>query len=255
MNQTSKTEDWLALWLYGAELLLNPSPGKILGGYESVDSRRRFDRHLRRLQQRRLLQSSRLDGRRTFRLTDRGRLLAHGGRDPAERWGRRWDGRWRMVLFDLPSRRQSARVRLIRWLHQQHFGCLQRSVWVHPDTVALLRPALQEWAADAGKATVVEARCAAGFSDTAIVAAAWNFQKINQCYADYLRVASEASQRMRKGSRSGTALARWLRQERAAWLEAVSRDPLLPQVLLPPGYQGRQAAAARQAALAEVQRL
>ena len=30
-------------------------------------------------------------------------MHALGGRDPQEQWARPWDGRWRLVLFDVPT--------------------------------------------------------------------------------------------------------------------------------------------------------
>ena len=42
------------------------------------------------------LKAQELD-RQGLRLTDEGRLQALGGRDSEERWGRRWDGKWRLV--------------------------------------------------------------------------------------------------------------------------------------------------------------
>jgi phenylacetic acid degradation operon negative regulatory protein len=249
VDRTNKSEDWLALLLYSADILLNPSPAKILGGFESWDYQNRFSRQVRRLQHRQLLRPSRIAGKRTFRLTQQGRLTAHGGRDPFECWERAWDDKWRIVLFDLPTHRQSARVKLIRWLREHHFGCLQRSVWVHPDPAVLPRPMLQEWAGDAARVTVVEARCLPGYSDRAIVVGAWNFQEINQAYERYLRVADQASQYPSKARTTGHELANWLRVERTTWLDAVSRDPLLPEPLLPAGYLGKRAAAARKGAV------
>ena len=252
VNRANKSEDWLALLLYSADLLLNPSPAKILGGYESWHYPRQFNRQLRRLKYRHLVRPSRIAGKRMFRLTDQGRLIAHGGRDPFERWGRAWDNKWRIVLFDLPTHRQSARVRLIRWLRQHHFGCLQRSVWVHPDSAVLPKPTLQEWAGDAARLTVVEASCLPGYSDSAIVIGAWHFDEINQAYEAYLRVADQAAQLPSKARTAGRELANWLRMERETWLDAVSHDPLLPEPLLPAGYLGKRAAAARQRALADL---
>jgi DNA-binding transcriptional regulator PaaX len=92
----NKAEDWLALLLYGADLLLNPSPAKIVAGCQSREDRQGLGRHLRRLQQRQLLRSSRRPGERALQLTDRGRLLALGGRDPFDLWRRQWDGKRRM---------------------------------------------------------------------------------------------------------------------------------------------------------------
>jgi phenylacetic acid degradation operon negative regulatory protein len=253
MHPTSKADDWLALLLCGADLLLNPSPAKILENYESWDYRRGLGRHLRRLQQRQLLQSSWRSEGRTFQLTNRGRLHALGGRDPVDLWQRPWDGQWRMLLFDLPTRRQATRVKLIRWLRQHQFGYLQHSVWIHPDPVPPLREMLIEWAGDAETVTVMEATCAPGYSDAAIVGGAWDFEEINRRYEGYVHVAAKAPQIQRRPGGSPARLGGWLRQERAAWLHAVSLDPLLPEALLPPGYLGQRAAGVRQEALASAQ--
>jgi DNA-binding transcriptional regulator PaaX len=51
------------------------------------------------------------------------------------RWSRKWDGRWRLLLFDLPVRQQRLRLPLWRWLRRQHFGYLQQSVWIVPDSI------------------------------------------------------------------------------------------------------------------------
>ena len=72
------------------------------------------------------------DGR-VLRLTEEGRLHALGGRDPQRLWARRWDQRWRLVIFDVPMGKDSARRKLRRYLCDRHFGYLQDSVWVSPD--------------------------------------------------------------------------------------------------------------------------
>ena len=38
-----------------------------------------------------------------------------------------------MVVFDLPEAKNKLRVRLRRFLQEQHFGYLQNSVWITPD--------------------------------------------------------------------------------------------------------------------------
>ncbi len=45
---------------------------------------------------------------------------------------KRWDGRWRVVIFDIWERRRSTRDRLRRMLKRAGFYKVQNSVWVHP---------------------------------------------------------------------------------------------------------------------------
>ncbi|MBI5004332.1 CRISPR-associated endonuclease Cas2 [Candidatus Kaiserbacteria bacterium] len=46
---------------------------------------------------------------------------------------RRWDRRWRMVIFDIPERRRAVRERLRILMHEFGFLRLQNSVWISPD--------------------------------------------------------------------------------------------------------------------------
>ena len=60
---------------------------------------------------------------------------------------RRWNGRWRVVIFDVPERRRKTRDRLRILMQQLGFVRLQDSVWVFPydceDFMALLKAELK----------------------------------------------------------------------------------------------------------------
>ncbi len=59
---------------------------------------------------------------------------------------RRWDGRWRMVLFDIPERRRQLRDRLRATMKEAGFCRVQDSVWMYPyeceEFIALLKKQL-----------------------------------------------------------------------------------------------------------------
>lgn len=55
-----------------------------------------------------------------------------------------WDGKWRMVLFDIPARHAESRYILTSQIKRLGFVMVQRSMWVHPypcfdQTIALLQ--------------------------------------------------------------------------------------------------------------------
>ncbi len=56
---------------------------------------------------------------------------------------RRWDGRWRIVMFDVPEKRKRDRERLRYLMKEAGFVLLQESVWTYPhdceEFVALLK--------------------------------------------------------------------------------------------------------------------
>jgi CRISPR-associated endonuclease Cas2 len=60
---------------------------------------------------------------------------------------RKWDGRWRMLIFDIPEKRKATRDKTRRMLTMVGFVRLQDSVWIYPynceDFVALLKADLK----------------------------------------------------------------------------------------------------------------
>lgn len=60
---------------------------------------------------------------------------------------RRWDKRWRVIIFDIPERRRKARDRLRITMRELGFARLQDSVWVYPydceDLMALIKADLK----------------------------------------------------------------------------------------------------------------
>lgn len=251
MNWRAQGDDFLMLLLWGTEKLVFPTWQNLFEPYEGWEHRHAFGQLVRRLEQRQLLKRDQQAGKAVYRLTERGRLAALGGRVPEQRWGRIWDGRWRMIIFDLPVSQQKVRVQLLRWLRANGFGYLQNSVWIHPDPLAELTTALKDFRDDVESLTVMESYCCAGYSNDAIVRGAWDFPEINRRYRAYLNVVAEHRQ-FHTSHPSPALFSAWLRRERFAWRDAVQLDPLLPRVLLPADYQGQRAWQARQTAFAAV---
>lgn len=56
---------------------------------------------------------------------------------------RKWDRRWRVVIFDIPERRKSVRASIRRFMNEYGFVRLQDSVWIYPydceDLIALAK--------------------------------------------------------------------------------------------------------------------
>ena len=133
------------------------------------------------------------------------------------------------------------RQQLWRYLRERGFGYLQNSVWISPDPLKEEHQIIAGGKINVESLILLEARPCAGESDEQIVAGAWDFQRINRGYSQHLKVLA---QRPTGGLRSETAaktLRRWAVAEREAWLNAITKDPLLPQRILPPSYLGKRA--------------
>jgi len=88
------------------------------------------------------------NGKRYARITEKGeRMLQIETEKVAITKKRRWDRRWRVVIFDIPERRRSIRVNLRRFMEEYGFVRLQNSVWIYPydceDLIALAKTNLR----------------------------------------------------------------------------------------------------------------
>jgi phenylacetic acid degradation operon negative regulatory protein len=236
-----KTEEFLNLLLWSADKLMRPTFRNLTDSYEAWAYGNGLLRQAATLEQSGLLECDSHDGDRLYRLTEAGRLHALGGRDPDARWSRPWDGKWRMVIFDVPMERHVHRGRLRRYLRQRGFGCLQGSVWITPDLI----PGEQELLAD-GKVNVnslilMEARPCMGESDSELVDGAWDFGVINGRYAKHLKVLGQRPDTAISNEAAAKQYHQWIANEWRAWRAAVDLDPLLPRRLLPTDYLGCRA--------------
>ncbi len=237
-----KTDELMNLLLWSAEKLAQPTFRNLTDSYESWAYRNGLLRQARSLEEQRLLERDpAAPDDRVYRLTWQGRLHALGGRDPQARWSRKWDGRWRLVLFDVPAAQNSHRARLRRYLRDKGFGYLQNSVWITPDPLEEERRILVGGKINVESLLLLEARPCAGESDAEIVAGAWDFERINRRYARHLEILGQRPGGALLSGAAARALLRWAAAEREAWLDAVTNDPLLPARILPADYLGQQA--------------
>jgi phenylacetic acid degradation operon negative regulatory protein len=252
IRMQTKTEEFLHLVLWASETLSRPTWRNLTESFEGWAYRRGLLRQLQRLEEQQLLERQTGGPRdRLHRLTEAGRLRALGGRNPEACWKRHWDGRWRLILFDVPEVRSSARNKLRRYLQSRSFGYLQNSVWITPDPVSEERALLAGGSVDVESLIVLEARPCAGESDVEIVAGAWDFVEINEHYAKHREVLARRPRRRLDTEAAAKVFYRWLSEEREAWMDAMWRDPLLPESLLPRSYAGQLSWRSRLAAMTE----
>jgi len=184
---------------------------------------------------------------RLFRLTSVGRSALAGPMDPETLWARNWDGKWRLVLFDVPQSRAAIRTRLRRQLHEMRFGWLQNSVWLSPDPTDQLVQMFGSRQATVESLVFMEARPAGGETDEELVLGAWDFVRLAKVQAEYLQVLRLRPARGRRGE--AAAWVAWAQTEQRAWDQVVRLDPFLPEALWPRNYAGRAVWTARREAL------
>ena len=103
---------------------------------------------LGRLAQKGWVVFERKDGKHFARITEAGkRAFAFEAQKTGMYPRRRWDKRWRIVIFDVPERRRAVRDKLRTTMRSLGLVRLQDSAWVYPydceDLIALLKAELK----------------------------------------------------------------------------------------------------------------
>ena len=244
MKTNAKSNDWLALFLWGLDILMNPNSQTLLETFESWNYRNCLRLDLKQLRRSGMAECRYAHDTPQWRLTEKGRHAAIGGIDPASRWSRKWDGHWRLLLFDLPARQQRLRLTLWRWLRRHRFGYLQQSVWIVPDTINETGIPLRQIKLTPESLTIIQGAPTPPGTNEDMVQSAWDFTFINCNYKAAIELAT-AGRRFVRGGKP-VEMRKWLADERMAWMKAITYDPLLPEELLPKNYLGQRALRERQ---------
>lgn len=100
---------------------------------------------INRLKRKELILLEKKDGKDFYKITQKGKfyLYKHESGDYAIRKPKKWDKRWRLIIFDIPEKDRFQRDNIRLMLQNIGCVCLQNSVWVHPydceDVVDLLK--------------------------------------------------------------------------------------------------------------------
>ncbi len=139
-NLTQNKKKILLLLTAGAALALNRCPGKyfkILGklkkGWKDIENQK-IKKDIRDLYRSKLVNvKNNNDGTFSLILTEKGKQkILRYDLEKMRIKSMRWDGKWRMVLFDIPERQKSARDALRNKLKKLGFFEFQKSIFVHP---------------------------------------------------------------------------------------------------------------------------
>lgn len=221
------------------DMMMSPTWRNLNDSFESWAYRSGCLRQIQELEALDLIESraeAGLGKRRVFRLTELGRLAALGGRDPEVAWSRPWDGQWRMVMFDVPEAARDAREMLRAALRKLHFGCLQKSVWISPGSLAEVADEMKRLKADAASLVLMEGRSWGGETAGDLVGSAWDFKGINRSWERLRRHLATVPGK--RGRACAEELVDWSAEELGLWKACMSLDPLLPKVLHPSIYHG-----------------
>jgi len=224
-----------------------PSVYSFMNGLSGWESRAGLTRTIQRLEKEALLETEGRSLDRVIRLSRKGRESIKDFGDPEIRWNRKWDGKWRAVLFDIPESDANLRQEFRRKLVNFSFGGLQKSIWISPDPFPRAIEKIKRRAPAPAVITFFECTEFYGGKPTEIARAAWNFNEINERYESYIDFLNSYEKETLEGT-----LDEFLADENRLWAAAVERDPFLPNALLLRSYLGKKAYAARKRSVPEL---
>lgn len=124
----------------GEEVLWEAQPRRVyeaLSGYDPEARRRHFEKNslqrtLYRFLEKRILEKYTTNGRKKIKLSKKGLEFLFNHFPNFKRMNQKWDGRFRLVTYDIPSDEANSRQRIRQILKNLGFKLLQQSVWISP---------------------------------------------------------------------------------------------------------------------------
>lgn len=185
------------------------------------------------------IQKEVIDGEPVLKLTAQGWQIFNETVPLRKR--RKWDGIWRMVIFDIKERNRRLRDNLRRKLKELGFGKWQRSVYITPHNIMQEMNEFLEAKALFPKCVCLEAKRAGIGNDKELAARVFKLRKLNREYkrltvkTEDLRTAIE-SKDLRSPKEARTEFGEIWDDFR----ELLLKDPYLPYELLPENWYAEE---------------
>lgn len=108
----------------------------VIRKYRKDKNRQKFDQLLYRLKKNNYIKIKNLENKKAILITQRGLLKIIRPSFKVQGQKKRKDGKWIMIIFDIPQKHQKARSLLRSVLQNLGYKIFQQSVWVNPYDVS-----------------------------------------------------------------------------------------------------------------------
>jgi len=161
---------------------------------------------------------------------------------------KRWDKKWRVVVFDVEETNKQTRERFRSKLKELGFGMLQESVFISPHNIAKDFTEFIDAQGLNESAYLLEASSIAVGDIKALVNRVWHLDKINDLYKGIIGKMEDNdlisdSDRLNKlnDEDENKKVQVLVREIKKMYLEVILKDPFLPKELLPLDWEGERA--------------
>jgi len=145
---------------------------------------------------------------------------------------RKWDGKWRIVIFDISEKSRLLRNALRRKLKELGFGMLQQSIYISPYNFVIDMYEFLKTQKILGKAFVLTAKHELMGDPQKLAGLVWQLDKLQDEYGYLLHRIYKMQEKMinRKITKKEK---KEMIQIKDDYLELLRKDPCLPSELLP----------------------
>lgn len=173
------------------------------------------------------------DGKIYLRLTNQGREKVKRDFPLLSLQQRRWDKKWRVVIFDIKETKRSTRDALRLKLRELGFGMLQRSSWITPYDISLdFREFIKAHGLEERVYILEVSQLLAG-DERELVEKIWKLEDLDYRYEElYRKLQSPELKELTKTHERYKLLNKFEALQRE-FLQTSLQDPFLPKELLP----------------------
>ena len=169
-------------------------------------------------------------------------------------WQKRWIGVWYVLVYDVPESERRYRNVLRQFLRRMRMGKLQGSVWISPHDIRPQYDDLVKAASARSYTFLFASKTVLRQKPADLIGQAWKMEELVDMQKLYCDVCAERLRWIRSNRIATNQLLPFAREEQAAYLGLMDRDPLLPVDLWPKPYLGRQVWETHQGIVAAIAR-
>jgi phenylacetic acid degradation operon negative regulatory protein len=176
---------WLSTPPYGSKIFYNVFSEKF--------PRYIISSHLQRLYKKGFIKKIKNKNRLFFKLTTQPHQIIFNEliKTKVDRSKKRWDGLWRLVIYDIPERFKYRRDTLRDFLKELGFGKVQESCWVSPYDFSSLLYEFCKFHKILKYICIYEGKFFAGKNIDLLVEEIWHLRDLNRKYEEFINLCKK----------------------------------------------------------------
>jgi len=145
---------------------------------------------------------------------------------------KKWDKKWRLVIYDIPENRRDKRDKFRYFLKDLGFGKVQESCWISPYDFSSLIYEFAKKEKILSYICIYEGKFFAGKNINKLVEEIWQLEKINTKYREIIELCKKAIEKVETEELSQKECFKTYHELFSLFKEILLEDPFLPEEFL-----------------------